>query len=337
MPSQTAAGSLIQNRAVRMRKKIILFIVLMFLSTGVFAQENQLTEDSENSIISKNSEKIDEFGLLGECDLRSRFDNFMIAVQNNPAAKGYAIFYQGKDILPANYESGPAVHAKMFTNHLRFRRFDPSRIVIISGGFRESLSTELWLVPSGAEPPQPSATIPAPTMPTGKTLLYDRRQLSNLEDDSFSEEFILPAIKAEREAERREYEQENQTPDAEEIEEEPTEENAKTEQPTPEEIEKAKFFWLGERFGEQLKKQKGSNGVIIFYADDTFFEISKLQSHIEDGKRRIAQNSKISPDKIQIIFGGYRNSIEMEFWVVPKKGEQPKPTPEEREVEENIQ
>ncbi len=31
-------------------------------------------------------------------------------------------------------------------------------------------------------------------------------------------------------------------------------------------------------------------------------------------------------------FGGYRNSVEAEFWIMPKKGEFPQPTPEQREI-----
>ncbi len=78
--------------------------------------------------------------------------------------------------------------------------------------------------------------------------------------------------------------------------------------------------------------------MIIFYADDAYYDVSKLQSHIEDGRRRIAEAAKISPDKIQVIFGGYRNFIEAEFWIVPKRGEMPKPKPEEKLIEEeNIQ
>ena len=74
--------------------------------------------------------------------------------------------------------------------------------------------------------------------------------------------------------------------------------------------------------------------MIIFYADDAYYDIGKVQSHVEDGKRRIAEAAQISPDKIKVVFGGYRNSIETEFWIVPKKGKMPTPTPEERPVEE---
>jgi hypothetical protein len=37
--------------------------------------------------------------------------------------------------------------------------FDPRRITSIDGGFREVATTELWIVPPGAKPPQPTPTV----------------------------------------------------------------------------------------------------------------------------------------------------------------------------------
>ena len=59
-------------------------------------------------------------------------------------------------------------------------------------------------------------------------------------------------------------------------------------------------------------------GVIIFYADDLEYSTGKLWNLVEEGKQKISEQSKISPDKIQLLFGGYRDSIQMEFWVMPK-------------------
>ena len=74
--------------------------------------------------------------------------------------------------------------------------------------------------------------------------------------------------------------------------------------------------------------------MIIFYADDAYYDVSKLQNLIEEGRRKIAEAGKISPDKIQVVYGGYREMVQAEFWIVPKKGESPLPKPEERPIEE---
>ena len=74
--------------------------------------------------------------------------------------------------------------------------------------------------------------------------------------------------------------------------------------------------------------------MIIFYADDQIYDIGRLQTFIDEGRRKIIRKSNLAPAKIQILFGGFRNSAEAEFWIMPKNGAFPTPTPEERPVEE---
>ncbi len=318
-----------------MRKLFTVWAFLLVISIAAFAQNDYQSPDLTEPAPSEKANKIDDFGVTGDCDMRSRLDNFLVTLQNNSNLRGVIIAYQGKDVLPANYD----LMTKLYENYFRFRNFDTSRIEIVSNIFRDERYTELWTVPNGIDAPVPTDTIPKPTIPSGKTFLYDRNLISGREEGDFSEEFILPSVKAQEEAELRAYEEENKSEntDEETIFEEPiqiTETEAEIEQPSPEEIEAAKFYWINETYGELIKKQKDSHGVIIFYADDQYYDVGKLQSHIEDGKRKIAEAAKISHNKIQVVFGGYRNFIEAEFWIVPKKGESPKPTPKERPVEE---
>jgi hypothetical protein len=39
------------------------------------------------------------------------------------------------------------------------RGVDPGRIVTVDGGYREDMTVELWIVPSGATPPTASPTL----------------------------------------------------------------------------------------------------------------------------------------------------------------------------------
>ena len=153
------------------------------------------------------------------------------------------------------------------------------------------------------------------------------------------DEFVLPSVKAQTEEESRLAEEQAKADESNseqpvETEVETVEDNFEIEKPTPEEIEEAKFSWVNEKFGAIIKKQKGSSGVIIFYADDAYYDVSKLQNFFEEGKRKIAEANKISAAKIQVLYGGYRDTVEAEFLVVPKKGEPPTPRPDERTVEE---
>lgn len=321
-----------------MRKLSIVCLILSAFSVPSPAQEFARSENFQ----SEKAEKIDEFGQIDDCDFGARLDHLMVALQEKTGATGYLIFYQGKDVLPARYES--SLSERRARNHVMLRRFDSSRLVFVNGGFREEQGTEIWIVPAGAEPPMPTGTIPKPEIPTGKTFLYDRNLLSGGYEGDFTEEFILPSVKARQEAERLAYEAEMESVESESeevIEETPdepetlsVEEETETDQRTPEEIEAEKFSWANEKFGEVIKKQKAASGVMIFYADDSYYDISRIHGHIEDGKRRIAEAAKISPGLIQVVFGGYRSGIEVEYFVVPKNGAFPAAKPEERPVEE---
>lgn len=307
----------------------ILFLILVLMSSVVFSQTQEIEVGKETS----KAEKVDEFGPLGECDLGARLDNLFIQLINHEGAVGYIINYKGTNILPAYYESNP--RERFFKNQIIFRRFDSSRIVFIDGGFRKELATELWLVPKGADAPTPTDTIPKPKIPTDKTLLFDRSYVSDDYTGYDLDEFLLASVKAQREAEERLAEEEYRIENPEvETEIETDEEEIEIEKPSPEEMEAAKFHWANAKFGELIKNRKDTRGMIIFYADDALYDVGKLLNHIEEGKRKIAEAAKIAPNKIQTLFGGYRSNIEVEFFIIPKKGELPTAKPEERPIEE---
>ena len=311
-------------------KIFLISAFLLVFSVGVFAQDEIQTENSK----SEKAELVDEFGKLGDCDRSARFDALLRELHNNPNLRGVVIVYQTESVLPANYDS----LARIYRNYVRFRRFDANRIEIISENFRKEQTTELWTVPNGVDSPKPSNTIPKPTTPIDKAFIFDNNTLSYYEDAIMSDEFLLDSVKARSEAEQIAEEQENNLEEtAEEISNETEVQNVvedpEIEQRTTEEIDAEKFHWANEKFGEVIKNHKDSRGLIIFYADEQEYDLGKIQTHIEQGVRRITKSAEISPDKIQVIFGGYRNFIEAEFWIIPKKAEQPQPKPEEREVE----
>lgn len=318
-------------------------LLTVLLSSISFAQE-----EFDETLIFEPAipRKIHEFGRTGECELGAILDNFYMELSNDPMATGYIIIYQGENVLPAEYDSN--TNERRIRMYMSQRRFDESRVVFVNGGFREESANELWIAPAGADAPQPTDTIPKPTLPQGKTYLYDSNSVSFSYDgaESILADFILPSVIAEMDEQNRLAEEEwkRENPDTAETDvQENTEELVEEEipieqpieQPTQEEIDEINFSWANINFGEVIKKQKGASGVIIFYADDAYYDTNKLQTFVDQGRNKIAGESEISPDKIQVIFGGFRNSVEAEFWVVPKKGEFPTPTPEQREIEKS--
>jgi hypothetical protein len=96
--------------------------------------------------------RADEFGEIQRDDEKARLDNFAIALQNEPGATGYVIVYAGRTSR-AGYAQRRANFARDYL--VNTRGIEASRIVTLDGGFRESVSVELWVVPPGATPPSP--------------------------------------------------------------------------------------------------------------------------------------------------------------------------------------
>lgn len=82
---------------------------------------------------------------------KANLDNFAVALQGEPGARGYVIVYQGRRSRPGRATQLGERSRQYLVNT---RNIDQSRIVVVPGGTRETDSFELWLVPQGATPPQ---------------------------------------------------------------------------------------------------------------------------------------------------------------------------------------
>jgi hypothetical protein len=110
--------------------------------------------------------KVDEYGNIRFNDDKAPLDNYAIELQNDPAAQGYLICYGGR--------KGRMGEAQKRCNRAKdylvmTRGIDPSRIVMVDGGYKEEEEVELWIVPNGAAPPVPRPTIDAPKLQTTPT------------------------------------------------------------------------------------------------------------------------------------------------------------------------
>lgn len=85
-------------------------------------------------------------------DRQARMDNFFLELNNDPSATGY-IFSFGSPRIVA------AVEKQMRAN-LKWRKYDTSRITFVNGGGRSKKATiEFWLVPAGADAPEPEPPV----------------------------------------------------------------------------------------------------------------------------------------------------------------------------------
>jgi hypothetical protein len=100
--------------------------------------------------------KVDEYGNIRFNDEKARLDNFAIELQNDPTAQGYLVCYGGRTGRTGEAQRR-CDRAKDYL--VTTRGLDASRVVTVDGGFREDLTVELWVVPSGATPPAASPTV----------------------------------------------------------------------------------------------------------------------------------------------------------------------------------
>jgi hypothetical protein len=127
------------------------------VTVGGYASACSVSNSCTTSFpVVKTARKIDEYGNIRFNDEKARLDNFAIELQNDPTAQGYLICYGGR-----RGRAGEAqARCDRAKNYLTTTRgIDASRIVTVDGGYREDLTVELWVVPSGATPPAASPTV----------------------------------------------------------------------------------------------------------------------------------------------------------------------------------
>ena len=121
-------------------------LILLF-----FSLLTAFTSDAQSS-----ARKTDEYGNLNNENVVLRLDNFVTELMMNPEATGYIITYGGSKGSAATAKA----KADFAKNHLvNTRGVNESRLVIIDGGLKAESTTELWIVPFGAQPPAPSPTV----------------------------------------------------------------------------------------------------------------------------------------------------------------------------------
>ena len=102
-----------------------------------------------------------EFDECNKCtfdDQKARLDNLAVELQNDPSTRAYIIAYGGRTSPLGQVEVLMTRAREYLTSQ---RGIDASRFVVVNGGFREEDSVELWMVPSGAKPPQATPTVKA--------------------------------------------------------------------------------------------------------------------------------------------------------------------------------
>ncbi len=106
-------------------------------------------------------------------DQKARLDNLAVQIQNDPSTAAYIIAYAGRHSRSGEANRlGTRARDYLVAN----RGINSSQIVVLNGGFREEDCVELWIVPSGAKPPQATPTLQEGDVNPGRESSKRRRR-----------------------------------------------------------------------------------------------------------------------------------------------------------------
>jgi hypothetical protein len=128
------------------------------VDVGGFARECSTFESCTTSVVAKAKPAV-KVGEYITRDLSANepwLDNFIFALQNDPAAQGYVIAYGGRTSHPEDAQKA-ADNATEYT--MNKRNVDGARTLSGVGGYREEPTVELWIAPFGATPPMATPTV----------------------------------------------------------------------------------------------------------------------------------------------------------------------------------
>lgn len=183
-----------------------------------------------------------------------------------------------------------------------------------------------------ADAPSPAGAI-ASNSSAPVTKMFERRSLHS-SGFRYMDDFILPEVKQRLDVEPVGESDVYSAPSYEAPNYDQTEQEQFTEEnPLSQlELEKAKFLWASKKYGDAIAADQNASGTIIFYADEAYYDIGRLEHFVAEGRDRLATKSGVDPSRIQVIYGGYRGMAQVEMWTIPAGQQPPTPKPESRDA-----
>ena len=286
-----------------MRCKNYILIVSLFIFSSFMSAQDRASKSVERNSEIKQTTKFDEFSDISEKEFAPKLREFFRILRKNNSFQGYVVFYNSFNATPFKQTKFFANRkTQTYSSYLTCLCSDSLRITYILGGLREKMTTELWLIPSGGNPPQ--------IINTGELIKDERYKLE-----------LLSAKQLDFNLERLDFNSETSREETEEVDYE-------------NEIE-SMLEDSAKDLSEVLSRDKTWRAVLIYYADKDERDIKELQQMIEVSLKPFVETSKLDLSRVKSIFGGYRTIPEIETWIVNKNGIEPEPMPDEKFEAEN--
>lgn len=123
----------------------------------------RVTADASTTVVSPRTpaqpHKFAEFPSTNFSRDKEQLDRLATFIHNSPEAGAYLIIYSGRrsQLGQANRLSTRARNYLLKSSVIS--GIDPKWVVAVNGGNRERETYEIWIVPRGAQPPQPTPTL----------------------------------------------------------------------------------------------------------------------------------------------------------------------------------
>ena len=309
-----------------MRIQNYFLIVLLFLFSSVGLGQNVSNNSDSNLTSTKQTTKFDSFGNISEKEFAGKLKNFVNLLRRSDSLQGYVIFYNSFNDSPFKQTAYFARRKTRTYSMYLPNEYDPPQVTFIFGGLRAKITTELWLVPIGGEPPQ--------VINSGELAKDERYKLEILG----TERIDFNAVKLKKEIKENgdagdESELKLETRQQQPCSYRRDEDSNGESELEPETESDSKDF--AKELAEVLSRDKTWRASLIFYADEDDYDIQKSRQIIESLLQPYVKTSSLDLSRVKIIFGGYRANPEIEVWVINKNGIEPEPMPDEKIKEEN--
>jgi len=285
------------------RTRFLTLLVLTLVAAIVTPSQNADTVAKKPVPI-----KFAELGATESCEFREGVRRFMVELSNRPRYQGYIITYG------TNHEI--ARRERLITNEVAYRKYDRSRVTLVRGGFKSVPATELWVIPPGADNPVPSGGDEDPPQSSVVSEPFTVRRFGYV-----IEEFVLDSVRRKEKVNQADSSQMSRSSG--EFDDESSDTEPRAWYDTP------RFDWVAV-IADDVAATADTTGVMIFYADDRRYDISRLTKFVAKARDRLIAEAKIKRTRLQVQFGGYREDAEVEYWLIPSSGTPPEPHPDER-------